>query len=118
MLRLKERGWTLVEAMIVVAIIMILSAIAIPNFMMARSKSRLNKAKYDKEVCDTMTLYEWQGATLKTDGDFVRDEKGSILYSKDSPEKKWYEKHYGNSTEKKPDTKNRETTKKRKTFEE
>ena len=45
MMRLKEKGFTLVEIMIVVAIIAILSAIAIPNFMTARSKSRANACR-------------------------------------------------------------------------
>lgn len=45
MIKLKEKGFTLVEIMIVVAIIAILSAIAIPNFMTARSKSRANACR-------------------------------------------------------------------------
>lgn len=45
MVNLKEKGFTLVELMVVVAIIGILSAVAIPNFKKYQAKSKTTEAK-------------------------------------------------------------------------
>ena len=45
MKRLSQKGFTLVELMVVVAIIGILSAIAVPNFKKYQAKSKTTEAK-------------------------------------------------------------------------
>lgn len=49
----KEKGFTLVELLIVVAIMAILIGIAIPNFLGARTKARVSKAFTDMEAIGT-----------------------------------------------------------------
>lgn len=48
-----RRGFTLVEIMIVVAIIALLAAIAIPNFVKSRRQTRLSACINDMRVIDT-----------------------------------------------------------------
>jgi len=62
----KKQGFTLVELMIVVAIIGILSAIAIPNFQKYQAKARTSEAKIKLSAIYTaeQSFYsEWAGYT-------------------------------------------------------
>jgi len=55
----RKEGFTLVELLIVVAIIAILTGIAIPNFMGARTKARIGKAFADMDtICTAEQMYE------------------------------------------------------------
>ena len=67
MIKLREKGFTLVEIMIVVAIIAILSAIAIPNFMAARSKSRANACKANLRQIES-GVEQWAMDNSKVNG--------------------------------------------------
>ena len=49
----KQKGFTLIELMIVVAIIGILAAIAIPNFLQYQLKSRQSEAKTNLQAIKT-----------------------------------------------------------------
>jgi type IV pilus assembly protein PilA len=56
----KQEGFTLIELMIVVAIIGILAAIAIPNFLQYQLKSRQSEAKTNLMAIKTSEV-SWQG---------------------------------------------------------
>ena len=53
--RLNRRGFTLVEIMIVVAIIALLASIAVPNFLRARKRSQASKILEDLRQIDNAT---------------------------------------------------------------
>src|ERR1700676_4523706 len=50
-----SRGFTLVEIMIVVAIIALLAAIAVPNFLRARKRSQATRILEDLRMIDSAT---------------------------------------------------------------
>src|ERR1700761_6250177 len=52
---IKNRGFTLVEIMIVVAIIALLAAIAVPNFLRARKRSQATRILEDLRMLDSAT---------------------------------------------------------------
>ena len=73
---LGEKGFTLVEIMIVVAIIGLLAAIAIPNFMRARERAQQNACIANlKQMDGAITLWALDGGKSGTDsvtmGDLV-----------------------------------------------
>jgi prepilin-type N-terminal cleavage/methylation domain-containing protein len=54
-LKSRRSGFTLVEIMIVVAIIALLASIAVPNFMRARKRSQATRILEDLRVLDNAT---------------------------------------------------------------
>ena len=64
----KRRGFTLVEIMIVVAIISLLAAIAVPNFLRARKRSQATHVLEDLRVLE-YSLDRWAIEKNKTRGD-------------------------------------------------
>ena len=72
----KKRGFTLVEIMIVVAIIGLLAAIAIPNFVRARTTSQMNACINNLRLIDSAeqqwALEQHQGATATPTADALQ----------------------------------------------
>ena len=67
---MRRHAFTLVEIMIVVAIIGLLAAIAIPSFVKARNLSQQSACLHNLRMIDS-AKEEWAMAARKTDGDPV-----------------------------------------------
>src|SRR5213079_1741278 len=84
---LHRKGFTLVEIMIVVAIIALLAAIAVPGFLRARKRSQASRILNDLRMIDS-ALDQYAIETNRKTGDpvAVADwtnylKKGSLLYN-------------------------------------
>src|SRR5215469_10710207 len=82
-----HRGFTLVEIMIVVAIIALLAAIAVPGFLRARKRAQASKILNDLRMIDAavdqyaIETNKTTGAVVGTADWTVYVKKGSILYN-------------------------------------
>src|SRR5438046_7082349 len=65
-----QKGFTLVEIMIVVAIIALLAAIAVPGFLRARKRSQASRVKNDLRMIDS-AIAQYAIETSKNTGDDV-----------------------------------------------
>jgi type IV pilus assembly protein PilA len=84
---MKKQGFTLVEIMIVVAIIGLLAAIAIPSFMKARTQSQLNACMNNLRQI-AAAKEQWGLENKKVAADAPSDLAalvGTTLWIKDTP---------------------------------
>jgi prepilin-type N-terminal cleavage/methylation domain-containing protein len=84
LLRKRRGGFTLIEIMIVVLIISVLLAIAIPNFMRARETSRAKSCCANLRQIET-GKEQWAMDNKKSDGDVVAMADIVPDYVKDEP---------------------------------
>src|SRR5919201_6443086 len=89
-LQTKRAGFTLVEIMIVVAVIALLAAIAVPGFLRARKRSQASKILNDLRMIDA-AVDQYAIETGKKSGDTVNVtdwtnyvKKDSVLYNNGS----------------------------------
>ena len=82
-----RQGFTLVEIMIVVAIIALLAAIAVPNFLRARKRSQATRILEDLRIIDS-AIDQYAIENNKSGGDNVNWtdiqsylKKGSVIYN-------------------------------------
>jgi prepilin-type N-terminal cleavage/methylation domain-containing protein len=83
----KRAGFTLVEIMIVVAIIALLAAIAVPNFLRARKRSQATRILEDLRIIDSaidqyaIETNKAGGAAVGWDDVQLYLKKGSVIYN-------------------------------------
>lgn len=75
---MKMRAFTLIELLIVVAIIGVLAAIAVPNFLQARTKTQVTRVIADMKTMDQQIRLYWLDRNRPPVSDYVKG-KNSIV---------------------------------------
>src|SRR5438874_6096847 len=82
----RRSGFTLVEIMIVVAIIALLAAIAIPNFVKARQSSQRSACIANmKQIDGAKATWALEAKKVNSDSPFDSELFGSTLYIRAKP---------------------------------
>ncbi|MDA0990760.1 MAG: type II secretion system protein [Verrucomicrobia bacterium] len=87
-----QRGFTLVEIMIVVAIISLVTAIALPSFAKARNQSMVNTMANDiRVVFDAFNMYAMENGSFPADvpGEWVEGEDTPVAVAEYLDGAKW-----------------------------